>query len=145
MGKNRSVILSIVLFVAFVGQVVSAQRVVVDFVRPGTNDHVAAYVVDWTDESPSFPGGEEALRRYINSERNYPAEAYRERREGRVMCGFVVDVDGTICNITVQRSTNECFSIEAVRIIENMPKWQPGKVDGRKVPVYYLLPIPFRL
>lgn len=145
MTMTRLLFIPIILFISCLGQVASAQRVVVDFVRPGTNDHVNAYVAEWADEIPSFPGGEEALRRYINNERSYPAEAYRDRREGRVMCSFIVDVDGSISNITVQRSTSDCFAHEAVRIIENMPNWHPGKVDGRKVPVYYMLPIPFRL
>lgn len=147
MGKefvNKTTIIFL-SFVACFGMQAMAQRVVVNFVRPGTNEQINAYVADYADEEPSFPGGEEAMRRFINHERNYPKEALREGLQGRVLCSFIVDVDGSINDIKVQRSSNECFALEAIRIIEKMPKWNPGRVNGHRVPVYYMLPIPFRL
>lgn len=104
-----------------------------------------AYLCEAVDEQPSFPGGEIALLRYINSERRYPAEAYRRQVQGRVLCGFIIGADGAISRIDVIRGVDESLNREAVRVIQNMPKWHAGKIGTQKVPVYYILPIPFRL
>lgn len=115
------------------------------FVRPGSMEHVMAYMAESTDVAPSFPGGENAMFRFINEVRHYPAAAYEAGVEGRVRCGFIVDVDGSIVNVTVQRGNNADLNHEAVRIIESMPRWEPAMIDGEPVPVFYLLTIPFRL
>lgn len=117
----------------------------VAFSRPGSNEKGAAYLSDRVDVSPQFPGGEVALRHFINAERHYPKEAYDGRVEGRVVCGFVVDTDGSIINVRVHRGSMQCLNEEACRIISAMPRWNAGEVDGVKVPVYYMLTIPFRL
>ena len=115
------------------------------FVRPGSMEHVMAYMAESTDVAPSFPGGENAMFRFINEVRHYPAAAYEAGVEGRVRCGFIVDVDGSIDNDPVQRGNNADLNHEAVRIIESMPRWEPAMIDGEPVPVFYLLTIPFRL
>lgn len=139
----RAVIAAVTLAGCFAAGM--AQRSVTVFCRPGASENSQAYMWDDTDKAPSFPGGEGAMIRFINNERRYPQEAYEAGVQGRVRCGFIVDVDGSIINITVQRGPHELLNREAVRIINNMPRWEAGTVNGEPVPVYYLLTIPFRL
>ena len=85
------------------------------------------------------------MMRYINSERRYPSQAYDQGIEGRVTCGFVVGADGSIKEVSVLKSAYPALDAEAVRLVESMPKWDPGIVDGEKVAVYCVMPIAFRL
>lgn len=103
------------------------------------------YEYNSVDIAPSFPGGKLSMMRYINRERRYPAAAYERGIEGRVTCGFVVLADGSIREVSVLKSAYPALDAEAVRLVENMPKWEPGIVDGVKVAVYCVLPIAFRL
>lgn len=123
----------------------SQQVTVVDFIRPGERTLEEAYIVDFVDRAPQFPGGEAAMIHFINSHRNYPRDAYEARQQGRVMCAFIVDVDGSILNISIQRGPCPSLNNEAARIIASMPRWEAGVLNGRKVPVCYFLTIPFRL
>ncbi|WP_304506427.1 energy transducer TonB [Duncaniella muris] len=106
---------------------------------------VDVYEYDCVDIQPQFPGGDGAMVRFINKERRYPTQAYHEGIEGRVLCGFVVNEDGSLSHISVIRSVEKSLDREAVRIISNMPKWDAGVLSDTFVPVYYILPIPFRL
>lgn len=106
---------------------------------------VEAYLVESVDAAPEFPGGDAALVRFINNVRQYPAEAYRKQIQGRVLCSFIVGTDGSLSNIEVVRGVDESLNREAVRIIERMPRWNAGRIGDEAVPVFYILPIPFRL
>lgn len=105
---------------------------------------VEAYLAETVDVLPTFPGGDTAMMRYINDERRYPREAYDANIQGRVVCGFIVAPDGSISNVNVVRGVESSLNQEAVRLISSMPAWQPGELNGQKVSVYCLLPIPFR-
>ena len=72
-------------------------------------------------------------------------EAYKKHIHGRVMCSFIVNTDGSICNVSVVKGANPLLDKEAVRIIKEMPAWKAGKLGGETVPVRCFLPIPFRL
>lgn len=113
--------------------------------RPGASEPCTAYMWDCIDQSPRFPGGDNAMIRFINAERVYPSEAYNAGVQDRVRCGFIVDVDGSISNITVHRGHNRELNREAVRIISNMPKWEAGTFNGAPVATYVMITIPFRL
>lgn len=102
------------------------------------------YEYDYVTEKPSFPGGETKFVRYINKTREYPKEAYEKGIEGRVICSFVVNSDGSISNIQILRGVERSLNNEAVRIISKMPDWVPGKIDGQNVPVRVIHPIVFR-
>lgn len=102
------------------------------------------YEYDYVTEKPSFPGGETKFVRYINKTREYPKEAYEKGIEGRVICSFVVNSDGSISNIQILRGVEKSLNNEAVRIISKMPDWVPGKIDGQNVPVRVIHPIVFR-
>lgn len=105
---------------------------------------ISVYEFDYVDRQPQFPGGDNAMIRFINHERRYPQEAYREGIEGRVLCSFVVNKDGTLSHISVIRGVEESLNKEAVRIISQMPPWLAGEIDNTPVPVYCILPISFR-
>ena len=87
------------------------------------------YEYDYVTEKPSFPGGETKFVRYINKTREYPKEAYEKGIEGRVICSFVVNSDGSISNIQILRGVEKSLNNEAVRIISKMPDWVPGRID----------------
>ncbi len=121
------------------------KRVVAYHATPQSSvQYIEVYESDFVDEQPQFPGGEVALIKYINSMRRYPAEAYYHNIQGRVLCGFIVNPDGTLSHVSVLRGVEPSLNREAVRLISNMPRWQAGKVANEKVPVYYILPIVFR-
>lgn len=109
------------------------------------NAYVDVYEYDCVDVQPQFPGGERGLVNFINKTREYPYEAYEAGVEGRVLCGFIINVDGSVSNIAVLRGCNELLNREAVRVISEMPKWKAGKMGDKSVPVMYFLPIVFRL
>ncbi|MDE5839215.1 MAG: energy transducer TonB [Paramuribaculum sp.] len=104
-----------------------------------------AFTYDSVDEQPHFPGGDGAMTKFINRERKYPHEAYAAGIQGRVLCSFIVNADGSISNAEVLRGEYEILNKEALRIISKMPKWVAGKINGTSVPVYCIMPIPFRL
>lgn len=103
------------------------------------------YEYDCVDIQPRFPGGNQELLKFINNTRRYPAEAYRQGVHGRVLCGFVVNEDGSISHISLVKGVEESLNNEAMRIISEMPKWESGVLDNRNVPVFCVLPIVFRL
>lgn len=103
------------------------------------------YDLWYVDEEPRFPGGERGLLRYINTHREYPQEAYENGISGRVLCSFTISSDGTVSDVQVIRSVEASLDREAVRVISSMPRWIPAIVSDQAVPVYYVLPIPFRL
>lgn len=107
--------------------------------------YIDVYEYDYVDEQPQFPGGERALVNFINKTREYPYDAYEAGLEGRVLCSFIVNIDGSVSNIMVVRGNNEQFNREAVRVISEMPKWKAGKMGNKAVPVLCFLPIAFRL
>lgn len=102
------------------------------------------YEYDFVDRQPRFPGGDNAMISFINNERRYPKQAYHEGIEGRVLCSFIVNEDGSISHISVLRGVEESLNREAVRIISRMPAWEAGTIGDTPVPVYCILPIPFR-
>lgn len=103
------------------------------------------YEYDFVDVQPRFPGGDMELIKYINNARRYPADAYAKGIQGRVMCSFIVNADGSISNVRIVKGVEQSLNREAVRLISGMPKWEAGKVNDANVPVHCLLPIPFRL
>ena len=102
------------------------------------------YEYDFVDVQPQFPVGERALMNYINQTREYPYHAYHNKIQGRVVCSFVVNIDGSISNVEVIKGVEESLNREAVRVISEMPKWKVGRIGGEVVPVHCILPIAFR-
>ena len=94
---------------------------------------------------PEFPGGEEALYKYLAENIKYPEKAKNNKVEGRVYITFVIEKDGTVSDAKVLRSVNEELDAEALRVINAMPKWKPGTQRGVPVRVQYNIPITFKL
>ena len=98
------------------------------------------------EKMPMYPGGKDALIEFLKNNMKYPEAARKKGIEGRVICQFIVDRDGTITDVTVVRSGGHpSLDKEAVRVIKAMPKWIPGEKDGQKVRVKYTVPLNFRL
>ena len=97
------------------------------------------------EEMPSYPGGEGKLMEYVANNIKYPQIARETGIQGRVFVGLVVEPDGSISNVKVLRGIGGGCDEEAVRIVENMPKWKPGKQRGKTVRVSYMLPINFKI
>lgn len=102
-------------------------------------------IYDVVEEMPSFPGGQAELMSYISKNIKYPVEAQTNKIQGRVICTFVVERNGSISNINIIKSVDSSIDNEAIRIIKSMPLWIPGKNKGEAVRVKYSLPIIFRL
>ncbi|MBO4453527.1 MAG: energy transducer TonB [Paludibacteraceae bacterium] len=103
-------------------------------------------VFDVVETMPSFPGGQQALFHYIAENILYPKDALEQGIEGRPICKFVVNKDSTISDVVLVRSCGTpSLDDEAIRVIGDMPKWNPGIQNGQIVRARYTLPIPFRL
>lgn len=98
-------------------------------------------IYDVVDEGPEFPGGEYALMQYISKNLRIPSEI---EVQGRVTLSFIIEKDGSISNVKVLRSASDLLDEEAVRLIESMPKWKPGKVNGKAVRTQWMIPISIR-
>lgn len=96
------------------------------------------------DEMPQFPGGMKALMDYLSANVKYPEAAKQAGISGRVTTQFVVGEDGVIRDVKVLRSVSPELDAEAIRVMNSMPKWEPGKQDGKPVPVRYTVPVNFR-
>jgi len=97
------------------------------------------------EQMPQYPGGTAELNKFIASNLRYPTIAAENGIEGRVTLRFVVDKDGNVSDVQVLRGLDSSCDNEAIRVVKSMPKWIPGKQNGRAVPVYFTLPIVFRL
>ena len=97
------------------------------------------------EEMPSFPGGNQALQEYLAKSVKYPVIAQENGIQGRVFVSFVVDKNGDITNVKVARPFDPNLDKEAVRVVQSMPKWSPGKQRGKAVKVNYTVPINFVL
>ena len=102
-------------------------------------------IYDTVEVMPEFPGGVEAMYKWLAEHLKYPAEAAKKKVQGRVFVQFVVEKDGTITQAEVKRSSDELLSDEAKRVVKLMPKWTPGKVGGKPVRSVFNLPVIFRL
>ena len=85
------------------------------------------------------------MMKFINETRRYPVEAYNNKVQGRVVCSFVVYPDGSINAISVIKGVEESLDREAVRIIQEMPRWMAGTIGEQPVPVSCVLTIPFTI
>ncbi len=97
------------------------------------------------EDKPVFPGGDNALLRYISENTRYPQKAKESGIQGRVFVQFVIDKTGKVTDVRIARSVSPELDEEAKRVVSTLPKWTPGKQQGKPVPVTYIVPINFRL
>ena len=98
------------------------------------------------EQMPEFPGGMQALMKYLQQNINYPRISRENGSQGRSFIAFVVNTDGSIQAVEVMKSSSDVYlDKEAVRVVTGMPKWNPGKQAGKAVRVRFTLPVTFRL
>ena len=97
------------------------------------------------EQMPQFPGGEQKLMEWLGKNLRYPNISQENGIQGRVIVRFVVSSTGKVCNVEVMRGIDPQLDKEALRLISAMPDWIPGKQNGKNVPVFYTIPIIFRL
>ncbi len=125
------------------GEVLKAkQMLVTEPVKPKEEETKIFTVVE---QMPSFPGGEAALMQYLSKNIKYPPFAEENNIQGRVICTFVVERDGSVSDIRIARSVDPSLDKEAIRVVSGMPRWIPGRQNGQMVRVKYTLPVTFRL
>ena len=102
-------------------------------------------VFDVVEVPPVFAGGEKAMFEYLSKNIRYPVEAQKQKIQGRVVVQFVVNDEGKVSSAKIVNSIDTYLDAEALRIINAMPDWTPGKQGGKNVCVRYVLPIQFKL
>lgn len=117
----------------------------IEFIEEVEEEVVEEKIFSIVEEMPSFPGGDEALLKYLGKNIKYPAIAKDAGIQGTVYVTFVVDEKGDVRDVKVLRSIGGGTDEEAIRVVENMPRWKPGKQRGKAVKVQYNLPIRFTL
>ena len=97
------------------------------------------------EEMPVFPGGQTALLKFINDNIKYPEDAAVNGVQGRVVLKFVVSADGSIKRIEIFKGVHPVLDQEAVRVVSMMPRWKPGRQNGIPTPVWFMVPVSFKL
>lgn len=102
-------------------------------------------VFDVVEVMPQYPGGQIAMLKYLMENIKYPEQAMKEGIQGRVTVRFIVEKDGSISDVRPILSVHPLLNKEAVRVVESMPKWTPGKHNGKPVRVRFNVPVMFKL
>ena len=122
-----------------------AQAEYVPPVLPEEEEVIEERIFTVVENDPEFPGGIEALYKYIGENIKYPPTARQSSIEGKVYVTFVVEKDGSIANAKVLRDIGGGCGQEALRVVKSMPNWKPGRQHGNAVRVQFNLPISFNL
>ena len=147
-------IISIVIFV-FAGIILSAQTDTTASKKDAvvTADSTAKKasetepVFRFAEEMPDFPGGLDAFRTYLSKNIKYPVEERKAKIQGTVYISFTIEKDGSVSNVYAVKEVSGApgLTAEAIRVISAMPKWSPGKMNGRPVRVEMTQPVKFVL
>jgi len=121
---------------------VKKAQTVVEIVEEETDIEMDLFVVN---DVPVFPGGDQAMKRFILQNIVYPPEAIEKGIQGVVLVQFMVTETGKIDSVTVLRSTNPILDSEAVRVIKKMPNWTPAKQMDNPISVVLSTPVNFIL
>lgn len=133
----------LIMLLTFVGSISFAQEIeseeIIDVEK--TDDGLFVLV----EEMPEFPGGQEAMFKFLSTTIIYPKEARDKGIQGKVYVSFTIEKDGAISEVKVLRGVHPLLDEEAVRVVESFPNWKPGKQKGKEVRVSYNLPLSFVL
>jgi periplasmic protein TonB len=102
-------------------------------------------IFEITDEVATFPGGDEAMLKFITETVRYPKAAKAAKVEGRVVLRILIEKDGKVTLVKPVSSPDESFTEETVRLTTKMPNWNPAKKDGKPVRSYLMFPMQFKL
>lgn len=119
-----------------------SDKLAIDTVSPASTQEG---VFDVVEQMPQFPGGNEAMMKFVTQNLKYPTEAHQKGIRGNVIVRFVVREDGTVTDAEVVRHADPLLEAEALRVVSLMPRWKPGRQNGKAVPVRSSLPVVFRL
>lgn len=119
--------------------------VVVGYAPTENTPKASTLVLENAEEMPKFPGGQKGLMHYLAKNIKYPLDAQQNRTQGRVILQMTVNQDGRVISPKIIQSVSPSLDAEAIRIVLNMPRWEPGKDKGEPVSVRYTLPISFAL
>ncbi|QJX48696.1 TonB family protein [Hymenobacter taeanensis] len=97
------------------------------------------------EKMPVFPGDQQALLQYIGQNVRYPGKALRRGVQGKVLIKFIVDTTGVVSHVRVAKGLDPLLDAEALHVVENLPRFEPGRQDGCPVPVYFTVPITFAI
>jgi periplasmic protein TonB len=131
----------IILLMAAFGSCASGKKTAA--IRPPVSDEQEPYVV--VEEMPMFPGGDSALLSYIAENTKYPPSAKTKGIQGKVIVRFCVTKTGNTDRVTILKSISTDLDAEAIRVINTLPPFKPGKQGGKDVAVWYMVPITFAL
>ena len=150
MKREKLVMKTIILLMMTVGDIACAQNVPL-IIDPDKVDQYLAErkdtinVYDCVEQMPSFPGGTQKLKEFIEENLRYPKELEESCVQGRVIVRFIVERNGKLSNVKVVKSVDPVLDKEAIRIVKLMPRWIPGRQNGITVRVKCYIPIIFRL
>ena len=150
MKREKFVMMIVVLLMMTVGNIACAQNVPL-IIDPDKVDQYLAErkdtinVYDCVEQMPSFPGGTQKLKEFIEENLRYPKELEESCVQGRVIVRFIVERNGKLSNVKVVKSVHPVLDKEALRIVKLMPRWIPGRQNGISVRVKCYIPIIFRL
>jgi TonB family protein len=98
------------------------------------------------EKMPEFPGGVEAMKKYLKENVDYPDLVKKEGLQGKCFVKFIIKADGSVGNVSVLKGVAKCAECdaEAIRVVRAMPNWKPGIVDKKPTPIYLNLPIIFK-
>jgi TonB family protein len=133
---KKTILLSFFLFVI---HAINAQETTIE--NKVDTDSIYSFV----DVMPSYPGGNKDMFSFIAKDIKYPIEALENNIQGKVFVNFYVDIDGSIREPKLLKDIGFGCGVEAIRVIKNMPKWQPGIKNDVLVKVYYTLPVTFKI
>ena len=102
-------------------------------------------IIEFPDVEAEFKGGAQAMMKYIQQNIQYPPTSIEMNEQGKVYLSFVVEADGSISNVSIERGVSKDIDNEAKRIVRSMPKWTPGEAKGKKSRTRCRLPINFQL
>jgi protein TonB len=150
MKREKFVMMIVVLLMMTVGNIACAQNVPL-IIDPDKVDQYLAErkdtinVYDCVEQMPSFPGGTQKLKEFIEENLRYPKGLEESCVQGRVIVRFIVERNGKLSNVKVVKSVHPVLDKEALRIVKLMPRWIPGRQNGITVRVKCYIPIIFRL
>ena len=131
----------VLLVIVFVPAGANAQNKKVKKAQTHKDTTTDDKVYDVCEQMPTYEGGDAALLKYLGENWKLPDE-YKERgMQGRMVVGFIVEKDGSLTNVKVLRAVDIALDAEVLRVVKGMPKWIPGRHNGQRVRVRYLLPI----
>lgn len=139
---KRVLFLTTALVLSFLSTAQTPQKTSV--ARPSVSTEQEESIFTVVEQMPEYPGGMEALYQFLAANIKYPGGP-EDCVSGKVIVSFVIEKDGTVSDAKVVRKLHPAFDAEALRVVKLMPKWEPGRQEGKPVRVQFNLPINFNL